>query len=230
MSFIDNLFSLKDKSIVITGGSNGNGKAIYDALLKCDANVYNFDIEFGIDITNKNKMNSLFQQIGNVDVLINNAGISCGGYSEESWDRTYEVNLKSVYNLMKIVCEKMKNNGGCSIINITSLNAEMAFPDNPSYVAMKGGLKQLTKAFALDYGKYGIRANNVGPGYIKTRMTEKSWNDFSMQEERTKRTMLGRWGVPEDLVGVIIFLSSNASSYVTGQDFYIDGGWLSKGL
>ena len=88
----------------------------------------------------------------------------------------------------------------------------------------------MSKALALDWGKFNIRVNNVGPGYIKSDMTLKSYNDPIKHEERKKRTMLDRWGVPEDLIGVILFLSSDQARYVTGQDIYIDGGWLYKGL
>ncbi len=121
----------------------------------------------------------------------------------------------------------MKATGG-SIINITSLNAELAFPDNPAYVAFKGGLKQLTKSLALDLGKYNIRVNNIGPGYMRTNMTKKGWaNNRKLIEDRT---ILGRWGTPDDLIGTAIFLLSSASSYITGQDIYVDGGYLTKGL
>ena len=95
---------------------------------------------------------------------------------------------------------------------------------------MKGALKQLTKAAALDLGKYGIRVNNVGPGYFKTEMTRGSWGDPAKRQARAQKTVLNRWGEPEDLVGVTVFLSSEASSYITGQDIYVDGGWLIKGL
>ena len=117
-----------------------------------------------------------------------------------------------------------------SIINITSLNAELAFPNNPAYAATKGGLKQLTKALAVDYGKYNVRVNNVGPGYIHTHMTEKSWKNKNANRVRKNHTILNRWGISEDLSGIIVFLASNSSSYVTGQDFYVDGGWLIKGI
>ena len=83
---------------------------------------------------------------------------------------------------------------------------------------------------AYDLGKYGIRANNLGPGYIRTAMTEKSWNDDSAHEERKNRTLLKRWGHPEDLAGAAIFLASDASSFITGQDLYVDGGWSVKGI
>ena len=124
----------------------------------------------------------------------------------------------------------MKENGGGSIVNVTSLSAEQAFPDNVAYVTFKGALKQLTKALALDLAKFNIRVNNLGPGYIRTNMTQASWDDRDKQRNRQDATMVDRWGEPEDLAGAVIFLASDASSYMTAQDLYIDGGWLSKGL
>jgi len=97
-------------------------------------------------------------------------------------------------------------------------------------VASKGGLKMLGKALARDWGIYGIRVNNLGPGYIKTDMTEASFKNKKTMNEREERTILGRWGEVDDLIGPCIFLASDASKYITGQDIYIDGGWLYKGL
>ena len=132
--------------------------------------------------------------------------------------------------LSQAAAKEMRFSGGGSIINITSLNSELAFPDNPAYVASKGGLKQLTKALAIDLGRYDIRVNNIGPGYMKTQMTLKSWTNRKTRRERQQKTMLGRWGDPEDLIGAAVFLASDAASYITGQDIYVDGGWLTKGL
>ena len=84
--------------------------------------------------------------------------------------------------------------------------------------------------YARSMSAFGVRVNSVGPGYFKTNMTKKSWNDTDLREKRSKRIILDRWGEPDDLVGILIFLASDSSSYITGQDFYVDGGWLSKGL
>jgi gluconate 5-dehydrogenase len=117
-----------------------------------------------------------------------------------------------------------------STFNITSIGAELGFPNNPAYVAAKGALKQLTKSMAFDLGSFGVRVNNLGPGYFRTDMANLSYNDPEKREARASRTLLGRWGEPEDLAGAVIFLASDASRYMTGQDLYIDGGWLAKGL
>ena len=101
---------------------------------------------------------------------------------------------------------------------------------NPGYVASKGGLRLLTKALATDLAVDNIRVNNLAPGYIKTEMTKASFGDSVLNEERRQRTLLGRWGEVSDLCGAAIFLASDASSYVTGADLFIDGGWTAKGL
>jgi NAD(P)-dependent dehydrogenase (short-subunit alcohol dehydrogenase family) len=119
---------------------------------------------------------------------------------------------------------------GGSIINITSLAAEQGFPDNVAYVASKGGLKQLTKAMAIDLAYKNIRVNSIGPGYVKTKMTEKSWLNKKKKKNRSDRIILDRWADPKDIANTCLFLGSELSNYINGQDIYVDGGWLSKGL
>jgi len=251
-----NLFSLSNKVAVITGAAQGNGKAIAKGFLEAGAIVYFVDIlkrkllktikeinhknaKYIIaDITNRNASKKIVSQTYNensrIDILVNNAGVTISepseSYSQENWDKTYKVNLKAAFQLSQLVAKHMIKQKSGVIINITSIGAEQGFPNNPAYVASKGGLKQLTKALARDWAKYNIRVNNLTPGYIKTNMNKKSWKDPVSRKERTQKTMLGRWGKPKDLVGPAIFLASNASSYVTGHDLYVDGGWLSKGL
>ena len=228
------MFSVKDKVIIVTGSKGGNGSAIVKGLKNLGAVVTEVDLPYW-DITSNLHLYHLvdytLEHNGKIDGLINCAGITRGNdlfeYTDEDWEDTYKVNLKAPFELSKEVAKHMKENGG-SIINITSLNSELGFPNNPAYVAMKGGLKQLTKSLAVDLGKYNIRVNNVGPGYIKTNMTKQSWKNN--RKEIEDRTILGRWGEPEDLVGTIVFLLSSASSYITGQDIYVDGGYLTKGL
>ena len=223
------MFSVKNKVVIVTGSSGGNGSAIVKGLEKLGAIVEGGDLP-SYDITTDKHRKLLVQQAlnhtGKIDGLINCAGITRGNnvfdYDDEDWENTYQVNLKAPFELSREVARYMKKNGG-SIINITSLNSELGFPNNPAYVAMKGGLKQLTKSLAVDLGKYNIRVNNVGPGYIKTNMTKQGWKNN--RKEIEDRTILGRWGRPEDLVGTIVFLLTSASSYITGQDIYVDGGY-----
>jgi len=258
MSYLESLFSVNNKISIVTGAAGDNGKSISEALLRSGSTVIMIDIlkkelsknvkkfqnenlpaiEYYCDITNKKQILELSKYIkkkfGKLDILVNNAGISLPqsslDYSEKLWERTYNINVKAPFFLSQECAKIMKLKKSGIIINITSINAEFAFPDNPAYQASKAGLKQLTKSLALDLAKFGIRVNNVGPGYFHTAMTKKSWNDIKRRKMITSNTILGRWGEPKDLEGIIIFLSSNASSYITGQDIYIDGGWSIKGI
>lgn len=246
----NDLFSVKDKIIVITGGGQGIGEFLALELSKRGANIFCVDKKFKktkerialhdiiCDVTNlhdiKKTCMEIFKTNQRIDVLINNAGITLpensDSYSLKSWQKTLEVNLTGAFLFSQKVLNLMKRNRSGSIINITSINAEFGFPNNPAYVASKGGLKMLSKSLARDWGKYGIRVNNLGPGYIITKMTEKSFQNKKTRDSRKSNTMLGRWGKPEDLLGPCIFLVSDASSYVTGQDIYVDGGWSANGL
>jgi len=252
---IQNLFSIKDKVVLITGSGKGIGRHLAYSMAQCSAFVYCIDKKFPeeipkdikknmfhitCDITNEKSFRTVCKKIflkhKKIDVLINNAGITTPlmkgklFYEKENWEKTININLTASFFCSQEVIRYMIKRKSGSIINITSLNAEIAFPKNPSYVASKGGLKMLGKALAKDWGKYGIRVNNLGPGYIKTDMTKKSFSNKKLREERTKHTMLGRWGDKNDLVGPCIFLASDASSYITGQDVYVDGGWLANSI
>ena len=247
----DDLFSLKGKVVIITGGGQGIGEFLALGLSKRGAIVYCIDKKLknrqkkyrGLnnmlcDITKldeiKNTCAEIIKKNKKIDVLINNAGITIAdkldNYSLDSWTKTLDVNLTGAFIFTQQVLKRMKKNRSGSIINITSINAEFGFPDNPAYIASKGGLKMLGKSLARDCGKYGIRVNNLGPGYIATKMTEKSYRNKKKHTARKANTMLGRWGKTNDLLGPCIFLASDASSYVTGQDIYVDGGWSANGL
>ena len=173
------------------------------------------------------------EKYGRIDALVNNAGISIpleNPYIDDlAYEKTILINLHSVFSLCSAVCPIMAEHKSGSIINITSLGAELAFPNNPSYQISKAGLRQLTKALARDWGQSGVRANNVCPGYIQTAMTSKSFNDKILNKQRSDKTLLKRWGASEDLLGPTLFLISDASSYITGTDIYVDGGWTANG-
>ena len=252
---IYNLFSVKNKRVLITGAANGNGEEIARAFglagsklclvdidgkklssVVNDINNYNNNYvdSFVVDLSSLNDIENFLMSNNDFDVVINNAGVTFGNplskYKDIDWEITHKVNLFAPYKIIQTVSKKMVKRKTGSIINITSLAAEFGFPNNPAYVSSKGGLKQLTKALASDLSPFNIRVNSVGPGYIKTNMTNQSFNDNALRNERSDRTMLGRWGESSDLVGIMIFLASDASKYITVQDFYIDGGWTAKGL
>jgi NAD(P)-dependent dehydrogenase (short-subunit alcohol dehydrogenase family) len=255
MKRIYDIFSVDGKRVLITGAANGNGRAISKAFGKAGSKLFLVDIDQQnldtvsndiekqensivqravVDLSVPEDVDKFLDENNNFDVVINNAGVTRSNhlfaYQDADWDLTYKVNLYAPYKIIQKVSESMSREKKGSIINITSLAAELGFPDNPAYVAFKGALKQLTKAVACDLSNNGVRVNSVGPGYIKTNMTKKSFNEKTLQLERTNRTILGRWGEPSDLIGIVIFLASDASSYITGQDFYVDGGWLAKGV
>lgn len=251
---IRDMFSIENKVVMVTGGGRGIGREIAIGMARARAIVYCVDISFPnktskhiigrlfekkCDITNtgrfKKVCDSIFRKHKKIDALINNAGVSYikkynESYPRDKWDKTININLTSAFTCSQIVHEYMVRNKAGSIINITSLAADKALPNNPAYAASKGGLKMLGKALARDWGIDGIRVNNLGPGYIRTDMTEKSYMNEKIKKAREANIMLDRWGIPRDLLGPCIFLASDASSYITGQDIYVDGGWTANGL
>lgn len=244
------LFSVTGKVVIVTGAARGNGQAIARGFRKADARVVSVDILdhardneevvnfLKIDLTTPGAADEVLAQtlaeFGRVDVLINNAGVSLSGpdpYSDDIWQNTLNINLNAAWELSRTVARQMVDQGqGGSIINITSLGAERGFPDNPAYQVSKSALKQLTRAMANDFGRHGVRVNNICPGYIRTSMTEKSFSDQELHGQRLQRMMLPRWGESEDLAGPCLFLASPAAAYITGIDLPVDGGWLAKGL
>lgn len=251
-----NQFSVANKKVILTGAAGGIGSALLCGFLTAgatviavtrqDTNDWNgLDVLYKqtlvpikCDLSNKLQIMELIHYVeanmGGCDVLINNAsGCSHSDeniYSLETLKDIMAVSLEAPYLLCGQIAQQMAKQGHGSIINITSINAERALPRNPSYITAKGALKMLTKAIARDFGQHGVRANNLCPGYIHTKMTHTSFITPDLYEERRNHTMLGRWGVPEDIVGPCIFLASEASSYITGTDIHVEGGWLAKGL
>ena len=242
------MFDITGRHVIVTGSNRGNGLKIASSLIDHGAKVIRIDKEFSteigaddyiVDFSDLEKFENLVDKIlatvPAIDALVNNAGVSLSSedpYKDMgTYEKTIDINLNATFILTSKICSFMKDVGiHGSIINITSLGANMAFSKNPSYQISKGGLKQLSRAFAMDWGMYGIRVNSIAPGYIITKMTEKSFSNETTNLERKGRTMLGRWGKPEDLVGAIIFLISDASSYITASELKIDGGWSSYGI
>ena len=244
------LFSLRGKSALLTGGSRGIGHEMACGLRDAGALVHVLDcadpsepleaISFNkADITKSDEVERIISEAeadGVVfDILVNNAGVTFSDesqtYPDEFWVKTLEVNLTSVFRLCQRIGLKLIADGRSgSIINVTSIGALQGFPMNPAYGSAKGGVRQLTKALACEWGQYGIRVNCLAPGYTRTPMNAKSWHNAELQKQRADRTMLSRWAEPDEMVGPLVFLASDASSYMTGADLVVDGGWTSKGL
>lgn len=240
-------FSLAGKIAVVTGASRGIGAAIATGLQDAGATVFGLSRSgtapqgvspIACDLSDDEAIESAFRivaaQGGRIDALVNAAGISLPAQSAGSelarFRATIATDLTGVYATILAAHPLLKNAGSAAIINVTSINSVRGFPGNPGYVAAKAGLAGLTRALAADYAPDGIRVNALAPGYVATEMTAKSFVDPDMHEARRRHTMLGRWGQPADMVGAAIFLASEASAYVTGQELFIDGGWTTKGL
>ena len=254
-SYLEQLFSLRGKVAVVTGASRGIGAAIATGFSLAGAHVIGFGrspspewdesqinagLEYRIcDITDEEQLKSQVTQIyerkKRLDILVNAAGVTLPTNETDSkeeilakFDKMIQVNLRAAYSTTMAAVNFMHDKG--SIINITSINSVVGFPGNPGYVASKGGLRMLTKALSIDLANRGIRVNAIMLGYFRTAMTASSYADLTLRSKRLKQMVIQRYGEPNEVVGAAIFLASEASSYITGQDICIDGGWTAKGM
>jgi NAD(P)-dependent dehydrogenase (short-subunit alcohol dehydrogenase family) len=247
---LESLFSLTGKTALVSGASRGIGHSIAETLSAAGAKVVAFarsdkpnhpfkeNVDYSpCDITDIESVGRICDRmvadLKCIDILVNCAGISLEpdrNGNTTNFQQTIDVNLTATFNLISAVVRFMKKNNRGSIINITSLASNFGMPDNPGYVASKGGLSMLTKALAIDFAQDNIRVNNIVPGYILTGLTRRSHSDKKLKKQRDERIIKNRWGTPEDLAGAVILLASDASDYITGTDIVVDGGWSAKGL
>jgi gluconate 5-dehydrogenase len=173
-------------------------------------------------------VDSIEREIGPIDVLVNNAGLQKRAplldFAVEDFRRLIEVNLVAAFTVGKAVARHMVERGRGKIVNVCSVQSELARPTIAPYTATKGGLKMLTRGMCADFGPLGIQVNALAPGYFATDLTAALVADEEFSTWIAQRTPAGRWGRAEELGGAVVFLSSDASSFVNGQILYVDGG------
>ena len=248
-------FRVDNKISLITGGSRGIGLGIAKALAEAGADIVlvardTSGLEgardkisqtgrrvwtYCFDMSNVEKIDDLFAAIfkdtGGVDILVNNAGGTRRGPAEtltiEDWNYVINLNMTAVFTLCKaFAIERINSGKKGKIINIASIMSETIREENAIYAASKGGIRQLTKALAVDWAKYQINVNAVGPGFIQTELTRPLWESEEFNKWLKWKTPWGRWGNPDDVGSAAVYLASAASDFVTGHILYVDGGLL----
>ncbi len=250
------LFDLSARTALVTGGSRGIGLAIAKGLTEHGAGVaivaraeeqldaaageirtqtggkvWTFPFDLGDSESIEDFFESVVTRTGGVDILVNCAGTTIRGPAEEvdlmTWNEVIQVNLTAAFVMSQAFCRHRRDADKAGrIINIGSLTCHGARPTTAAYASSKGGLLMLTKTLAVEWAKYGINVNAIGPGYIATELTEPLWTNEEFDRWVLSKTPLARWGRPEDLAGTAVMLASKAGDFITGQIIYVDGGWL----
>ena len=248
-------FDLTGRVALVTGGSRGIGGALAMALAEAGADLAlvarteealqsmagrvrelgRRALVVPADVAQVSALPSMVDRIvgeyGRIDILVNAAGVQCRKpileVTEEEWDRVNSVNLKALYFCSQAVARRMLKQGKGKIINIASLTSSIGIANVSIYTATKAGVLGLTRVMSREWSRSGINVNAIGPGYFRTEMTKRLYDDPMMHQWIVDRTPMGRWGELEDLKGVAVFLASDASDFITGQLINVDGGWLS---
>lgn len=247
------LFDLGGKTACITGASSGLGRRAALTLAAAGANVVgvarraealeSLCAEIGpaaaavvADVANRDTLEKtvadIFVPFGSPDILVHAAGVNTREAADDvtpsGWDQTLALNLSAPFFLSQAFVPAMRAKGWGRIVNFASLQTTRAFPGGIAYGATKGGIAQLTRAMAEAWSAHGITANAIGPGFFPTELTAAVFNDDARAARNAAQTCMGRNGMLEDMDGPILFLCSDASSYVTGQVLMVDGGFTAK--
>jgi NAD(P)-dependent dehydrogenase (short-subunit alcohol dehydrogenase family) len=251
-----NLFSLKGKIAIVTGSSKGIGKAIALSLSREGADLVVLSrhlkdaelvkkkivneggkaLALQIDISKKEEvdrlLNKTLSEYGRIDILVNNAGISpipkrAENVSEAEWDQMMAINLKGLFFCCQAVGKEMIKQKHGKIINMSSVLGVTVRKGLLGYCVTKAAIIQLTKALAVEWAKYNIKVNALAPSWVDTEFIKALDETPKIKQSYIDSTPLGRFAIPEDIVGAVIYLASDVSDYVTGSTLFIDGGWTS---
>jgi NAD(P)-dependent dehydrogenase (short-subunit alcohol dehydrogenase family) len=250
------LFSLDGRRALVTGGNSGIGEAMAQALGDAGARVLLVarraaELEaaadrlqargvsaqwLAADLADVSALRSVAteaeQRLGGIDILVNAAGINLrqpfGEVTPEAWQTQLALHLGAPFFLTQALAPGMAARRWGRILNIASLQSYRAFANSAPYGTAKGGVVQLTRAIAQEWGGHGITCNAIGPGFFPTALTAPVFDDAALAQRHAQQTCVGRNGRLEDLVGATVFLCSDASAYVTGQTLMVDGGYTSK--
>jgi NAD(P)-dependent dehydrogenase (short-subunit alcohol dehydrogenase family) len=240
---------LENKTAIVTGGAQGIGRAIAERYVAEGAKVMIADLDakkaaaaageigcmFAVaDVSKKEDVDRFVSaavaELGHIDILVNNAGtIHAANFLDldvADFDRVLATNLRGAFLVGQAVARHMVGRGQGTIINMSSVNAVLAIPNQVPYVVSKGGMAQLTKVMALALAPHGVRVNAIGPGTIMTELAKTLMTDEAAMKRIMSRTPIGRCGEPSEIASVAVFLASEDASYMMGQTIYPDGGRL----
>lgn len=249
----DPLFSVEDQVVLVSGGSRGIGRAIAEGfatrgarvivtgrdestLLAAVAKMKSSDVDVAArvcDVARPDDILRLTENVlehyGKIDTLVNVAGVNrrkpAVQITEKDYDFVMNINLKGAFLLSQAIGRHMLERGKGSQINIASLNTDRPLKNVLPYAMSKSAMGHMTRALAIEWSAGGVRVNALAPGFILTDLTKKLWSDEGMQAWGKANTPQRRLGVPEDMIGTAIFLAAPASSFMTGQILYVDGGF-----